>query len=339
MDNPINYKDWEMKAFFSEVLGEGSSLSPFLYNQKMRSFMPAVTRGALHQGASVLSWLVQKMDSKGRNASTWTFEELYNRSGIHFSVTGTDITGKCLRIFNHITTPGCPVIWAVRISMSIPLVWQQVEWQHSWGRYLGEVLDGNIFVDGGLVSNFPLRFFVDYDAPDVQDVMGKQEGSTVIGLMLDEEKAVPGVVPTEANPKVVIDVLSHLPLSGMMVNLMNTVLSAGDKLYIDENEHLIVRLGVKGYDTLEMDMTDAKKVALNTASKRTALDYLTVLEKFQSGNSTIEGFKKGKEDSVRMSATSKAIVAPKKPKESKWRMLILYICGLLFANMFTAYYF
>jgi len=34
----------------------------------------------------------------------------------------SDTTESQLLVLNHLTAPGCPVVWAVRMSMSIPLV-------------------------------------------------------------------------------------------------------------------------------------------------------------------------------------------------------------------------
>ena len=40
---------------------------------------------------------------------------------------------------NHRTAPNCPVAWAVRMSMSIPFIWQAVVWEEAWGLYLERV--------------------------------------------------------------------------------------------------------------------------------------------------------------------------------------------------------
>ena len=49
----------------------------------------------------------------------------------------SDITASEMRVMNHHTTPDVPVIWAVRMSMSIPFVYQEVLWRKEWGTYDG----------------------------------------------------------------------------------------------------------------------------------------------------------------------------------------------------------
>ena len=41
------------------------------------------------------------------------------------------------------------------MSMSVPLLWQEVVWEPEWGTYRGTSVAGNTIVDGGLLSNFP----------------------------------------------------------------------------------------------------------------------------------------------------------------------------------------
>ena len=67
---------------------------------------------------------------------------------------------RAMLVLNHHTAPGCPVVWAVRMSMSIPLVWNEVVWQSDWGQYLGRDVTGHAIVDGGLLSNFPIELFI-----------------------------------------------------------------------------------------------------------------------------------------------------------------------------------
>jgi len=278
------------------------------------------------------------------------FLSTFKRTGIHFSVTGTDITGKKLRIFNHLTTPNCPLLWAVRISMSIPAVWSPIVWQKDWGRYLNEDISGNVFVDGGLLSNFPIRFLIDSCEPDVIELMGSERSSNVIGLLLDEEKPVPGIVVTETTTKPTkgfSGTFGNLPLMLTMQGLMDTVLSSGDALPIQENEKSILRLGVKGFGTLEMAMTKDKKKALNKASREATEDFLKAMVR---GDDDSAGKQKEKsapiidlkveiKDTPREAVTPIIVSGPTTTEvavqSTNWSLLLLiFLAGVLTAYLF-----
>ena len=79
------------------------------------------------------------------------------------SVVASDTTDQEMLILNHRTAPDCPVAWAVRMSMSIPFVWQEVRWQPEWGTYRNKDISGNTIVDGGVLSNFPIDFLTSQD--------------------------------------------------------------------------------------------------------------------------------------------------------------------------------
>jgi len=55
---------------------------------------------------------------------------------VDLAVVASNTTDGRLLVLNHHTSPDCPVVWAVRMSMSIPLVWNEVIWDKGWGTYL-----------------------------------------------------------------------------------------------------------------------------------------------------------------------------------------------------------
>ena len=69
--------------------------------------------------------------------------------------------------------------------MSIPLVWDEVVLAKEWGEYRDRDVTGHVFVDGGMLSNFPLELFISGE-PQVTNVMGPKQQNPVLGLMIDE---------------------------------------------------------------------------------------------------------------------------------------------------------
>jgi predicted acylesterase/phospholipase RssA len=73
-----------------------------------------------------------------------TFEELFERTGIKFTVSATNLHYRQLYSFNYINTPDVPVIKALQASMCLPFIFQPVN------------IDGELYIDGGMKDNLPV---------------------------------------------------------------------------------------------------------------------------------------------------------------------------------------
>ena len=192
-----------------------------------------------------------------------TLKQFFDATGVELSVVAADTTDGRLLVLNHRTAPDCPVVWAVRMSMSIPLVWDEVVWQEGWGGYLGRPMAGHAIVDGGLLSNFPIELFIS-DEPQVVRLMGPKQDNPVLGLLIDESLAVP------AKKGILVDINikpGELKTVQRLQRLVDTMTGAHDKMVIEEYEHLVVRLPAAGYGTTEFDMSDERRNALVGAGR------------------------------------------------------------------------
>ena len=97
------------------------------------------------------NWTKARIKGKPRNFSEMTMAEMYAATETELTLTGSDTTSGRLLIFNHRTAPDLPLVWAVRMSMSVPLLWQEVIWLEEWGLYRGKSITGHAIVDGGLI--------------------------------------------------------------------------------------------------------------------------------------------------------------------------------------------
>ncbi|HEX5604530.1 MAG TPA: hypothetical protein VFX63_18340, partial [Pyrinomonadaceae bacterium] len=142
------------------------------------------------------------------------------------------------------------------MSMSLPLVWNEVIWEAGWGQYRGRDITGNAIVDGGLLSNFPIELFIS-DAPQVTKLMGPKKNNPVLGLLIDETLPVAKgwLVNVNIDP-------GELKTVQRLRGLADTVTGAHDKMVIEEYSHLVARLPAQGYGTTEFDMTDERREAL-----------------------------------------------------------------------------
>lgn len=234
-----------------------------------------VERGGWFSADNFLHWLHTRLDSgsyndQPRNFGEMTLGQFFEATQKELSLVASDTTGKQMLVLNHTTAPDCPVIWATRMSMSIPLLWQEVIWQKDWGRYNGREIDGHAIVDGGLLSNFPIELFLS-DLKDVTSVMGEKVSQQVLGFLIDEEADVPDV----EQPKVIPDKLNIADLTTIqrISRLIDTTLSARDKMVIDSYSDLVVRMPAKGYGTTEFDMSDERRNKLVDAGRNTLKAY------------------------------------------------------------------
>jgi NTE family protein len=82
---------------------------------------------------------------KKLNIDDITFKELYTKYNKNFIIIGTNYTKGEEAIFNHINTPDMSIITAIRISISIPIIFTPV------------LYDNEYYIDGALTNRFPIN--------------------------------------------------------------------------------------------------------------------------------------------------------------------------------------
>ncbi|MCA1641420.1 MAG: patatin-like phospholipase family protein [Acidobacteria bacterium] len=249
-------------------------LNGMLEDKHYRQLFSFVECGGLFAGDKFVGWLRERLDEigaqTGNNVTSGdTFAQFFAKTGKDLSLVATDTTDNEMLILNHRTAPELPVAWAVRMSMSIPFVWREVPWQSRWGKYRGrDKLDeqgrGNIIVDGGVLSNFPLRFIANEPAHDeeVREVMGDTPAGEAgnLGLLIDETIEVPGSGGGggDSSPHLV----GKLRTAQRVMRIMDTMMQANDKSYIADHAEFVCRLPAQGYGTTEFAMSEARLKAL-----------------------------------------------------------------------------
>ena len=283
----ITDEDWENSVLFKlfnqinwPFVPESAErkMDDFIFKQFMqmkiyRLLFTFLELGGLYAGRAFLTWLREKLDLNGRNLGQATLAQFYEHTGKDLNMVASNITDGGVLVLNHRTAPNCPVAWAVRMSMSIPFVWQEVRWRQEWGSYHGRDITGHAIVDGGLNSNFPIRLLISR-SPDVVDVMGPHDGTFTLGMLIDETKPVPNSqigLETAAAPTAVD--IKNLPIVRRVSNLVNTITSGNDKTIIDAYKDGVCRLPAKGYQTTDFDMSDERVAALVAAGEQTMREF------------------------------------------------------------------
>lgn len=262
-------------------------------NERARHLFSFIERGGWYSADPFIVWLERKLDQdrpdgEPRGFSKLTLEEFNAATGVELTLVAADTTWARMLLLNHRTAPDVPVVWAARMSMSVPLLWQEVVWQAEWGAYhawdpevrrlVPNDITGHTIVDGGLLSNFPIALFL-ADRDEVAAIVGPPQAKNVLGLLIDEALAVPNRPPkseTGAGAG-----LKGLRTIERLQHLVNTATSAHDNMAIAAFARHVVRLPAGGYGTTQFDMTDAEREALVNAGRAAMRDFLgdqTVLE-------------------------------------------------------------
>jgi NTE family protein len=240
-----------------------------LRSAKFRQLFSFVELGGVYEGRAFLDWIRAALDARVAGLGNATFEEFAKITGSDLSVVASDTDAQQLLVLNHRTAPELPVAWAVRMSMSIPFVWQEVVWRKEWGKFRGRELTGHAIVDGGVLSNFPMHLLTT-SLSEVVEIMGEADPLAIpnLGFLIDEELAVPGsaaAVRTSAAPK---------PFR-RVTRLIDTMLNAHDREIIERSlkDDEVCRLPAAGYGTAEFDMSPQRFDALVEAGRRAAQSY------------------------------------------------------------------
>jgi NTE family protein len=252
-------------------------LNGLLTRRRPRHLFSFLERGGWYAADAFVEWMGERLDATApdgtrRHYSGMTMQQFFEATGRSLSLIAADTSDNRMLILNQQTAPDVPVVWATRMSMSFPLLWQEVIWQPEWGHYRGRDLTGHRVVDGGLLSNFPVELFIS-DRPHVTAVMGPKQEAGVLGFLIDESIEVPGAPSTTAAAEPAAEnalALGELPVVLRLRGLVDTVTQAHDKMVMEAYNHLVCRLPAKGYGTTEFDMTPQRREALVAAGRAAA---------------------------------------------------------------------
>ncbi len=276
MDVPQSFSDETVResllfAFFEHFLDsflpvetadrlDESVMHQILEHQALREAFSFIEFGGVYAGEEFLSWLNEKLDADGRNYSQLTLKEFHEATGNDLTAIITDVTDHKMLIINHRTAPDLPVAWLIRMSMSIPFVYNHVAWQPEWGTYLGQDISGHDIVDGGLGSNFGIEMVVSQE-PEFIEAMGiEPDRDRVVGLFLNDAipvEAAQGTKPENEEP----DDPMHRRWSTVKERnqaLLTTFLKNHDHFIVRTHPDVVCHLPVGGFDTLEFDMSDER---------------------------------------------------------------------------------
>ena len=248
---------------------EERMIETLLHLRLYRELFSFVECGGFYAGDAALNWIRQRLEQRGMAAGI-TWADFAAKTGSDVSVVATDETAKESVVLNARTAPKVPVAESVRMSMSIPFVWREMTWEPEWGTYhllrpdgtiTEKVKAGNKFVDGGVLSNFPLRLIAEAD-DDVVAVMGRTDPNVAgnLGLFLDSTIKLPGAEQSDTR-------LPELKVARRVTQLIDTLTDSADLAVMEKYESYVCRLPVGGFGTTEFRMSaDRQKLLIGSGT-------------------------------------------------------------------------
>ena len=241
----------------------------FMRSKWFRKMFSLVEKGGLYEGRVFTIWLQGKVDAKLPGMGRSSFKEIKSflqRTGRQkikdLTVIAADITNQRILELNAENSPDLPIVEAIRMSMSIPGVWQEKRWLSEWGKYKSEDVTGIEVVDGGLLSNFPIELMNSKTDP-------KKE--FLLGILLDESRKAPSIYEYGEPKKIT---LQDSKLFSRFYKIVEAMRTARDNEGISKHQTNICFVPVKGYRTLEMNMTEEQITDLVTIGEEAMTEFL-----------------------------------------------------------------
>uniref|UniRef100_A0A6C0H8Y7 PNPLA domain-containing protein n=1 Tax=viral metagenome TaxID=1070528 RepID=A0A6C0H8Y7_9ZZZZ len=93
-------------------------------------------------------FILKKFLENKYNILDITFNDHYLLTNNKLTIIGTNFTKGTEKIFDYINTPNMSILLAIRISISIPIIFTPIFYEDEY------------YIDGGVTNNFPLKYCI-----------------------------------------------------------------------------------------------------------------------------------------------------------------------------------
>ena len=172
----------------------------------------------------------------------YTFSDLWNDKNIDLIITGTNLNRMNTYYFSHRTYPEMELRQAIRISASYPFVFVPVEF------------DGDLFIDGGVIDNYPLHLFDGEYPGDIRAIQGLCKcNHKTLGLKL--------ISNNEAENCSLLKERIEIPdIKSFSYNMINLLCKSVERSDIDDNYwSRTICIQTDDISTTEFDISKEKK--------------------------------------------------------------------------------
>lgn len=242
--------------------------------KQLRPLFAMLERMSIYSDEQWLDWLGASLNARagGEDWASMGLAAFYQRTGRSLTVIASDISAAAMLVLNHSTAPDLPLKWAVRMTTSVPYLFTPVAWRSEWGMYRNRRVEGHMIVDGAVLSQFPIELFLS-SSREIEEMMGKRDaGDNVIGLLLDETQAVPGV-STAVTP--LAQRLGELPGLAFGSMLLRTLMTSSSTSKASPLASHVIRLPVMGIDPYGFEIEREKLIPIINHAYNATKDFLS----------------------------------------------------------------
>ena len=242
----------------------------------------------LAEGDKILDWIEEKIRAKTKIPHA-TFGELYDlhqkdpKKYKQLYLMGTNISKKNSEIFSHEDTPNVIISDAVRISMSIPVVFRPHRcYEKKDGRR--QLAKNDMYVDGGLMDNYPIWLF------DKKRYFNKYEknkiNSETLGFRLEPLKNIVSFETHKGCLEIYEDRKNmEMTQKEFVISWIMCFYEKQDSDFIlqkEEHKHRTIFIEDRDISMLRFNLTQDEKKALIYSGKACANNYLKAQHNLKS---------------------------------------------------------
>lgn len=192
----------------------------------------------------------------------------------HIYITGVDLITRRTFKFSHKHSPHVPIADAIRISVSIPIMFEPVT--YTFKNQYGQDING-VFVDGGVFDNYPVWMFdnTKYLNETDSSVGSKFFNTETLGLRILD--------PNHKNHLESIEMVENISRDASVIRSLNTYLNALMKTLMNKQEsdhhrqkddrQRTVYIDSCNVQMLDLDLSDKQVQDLIRAGMKGAFDY------------------------------------------------------------------
>lgn len=253
-----------------------TSFNSFLdsYWGLIRDAISLFRRFGWYKGRNFQRWFEELIEAKTGNRN-FTFRELdegikNGKAGFkELAVAGTNLNTQSTEIFSAETTPDLPIARAVRISMSIPLFFQVVNF------------NAYRYVDGGLYYNYPINIFdnikylsdkkygieINYDPRE-----GAVYNCQTLGMRVDSKDEIKAFLERPIPPPI-------KNIKDYMKALIGGYMEGMNKIHLHKNDwHRTIFIDSLGVKTTQFNLDDQTIQRLVESGRNGATQYFDWFE-------------------------------------------------------------
>lgn len=154
IDKIINYVGTSVGSIFIVLLSIGYApidIGDFIFNFNFTKLEFDVSIDNIFQKHGInngerFEFMLKSLIRRKIDIDNINFLDLYKLNHKTIKIIGTNFTKCSEEVFSWETTPNMPVITAIRISCSVPIIFTPVFYNNCW------------YIDGGIKNNFPINY-------------------------------------------------------------------------------------------------------------------------------------------------------------------------------------